>query len=43
MMQTVWSDADSFLDGFYGKKKDEKGGDNTHGIASELCMIRLVN
>ncbi|MDP9231043.1 MAG: family 20 glycosylhydrolase [Bacteroidota bacterium] len=29
MMQTVWSDAGSFLEGFYGKKKDEKGGDNT--------------
>ena len=29
MMQTVWSDADSFLDGFYGKKKDDKGGDST--------------
>lgn len=29
MMQTVWSDAGSFLDGFYTNKKDEKGGDNT--------------
>jgi hypothetical protein len=29
MMQTVWTDASSFLDGFYGKTKDEKGGDNT--------------
>ncbi len=29
MMQTVWSDAGSFLDGFYGNKKDDKGGDNT--------------
>src|SRR3954451_21282963 len=29
MMQTVWSDAHSFLDGFYGKKKDDKGGDST--------------
>jgi len=29
MMQTVWSDASSFLDGFYGKKKDNKGGTNT--------------
>jgi hypothetical protein len=29
MMQTVWSDAGAFLDGFYGKMKDEKGGDNT--------------
>ncbi len=29
MMQTVWSDAASFLVGFYGNKKDDKGGDNT--------------
>jgi hypothetical protein len=29
MMQTVWSGAGAFLDGFYGKMKDEKGGDNT--------------
>lgn len=29
MMQTVWSDAGSFLDGFYNNKKDEDGGDNT--------------
>ncbi len=29
MMQTVWSDAKSFLDGFYGNKKDEAQGDNT--------------
>lgn len=29
MMQTVWSDAGSFLDGFYGKTKDEKAGDET--------------
>ena len=29
MMQTVWSDAGSFLDGFYTNKKDDKGGDKT--------------
>lgn len=29
MMQTVWSDATSFMNGFYQKKKDDKGGDNT--------------
>jgi hypothetical protein len=29
MMQTVWSDAAPFLDGFYGNKKDDKGGDST--------------
>ena len=29
IVQTVWSDAGSFMDGFYGKKKDDKGGDDT--------------
>jgi hypothetical protein len=29
MMQTVWSGADDFLDGFYGRKVDDKAGDNT--------------
>jgi hypothetical protein len=29
MMQTVWSDAGSFLDGFYGIKKDDKANGNT--------------
>jgi hypothetical protein len=29
MMQTVWSDAGSFLDGFYGRKPDPEAGENT--------------
>jgi N-acetyl-beta-hexosaminidase len=29
IVQTVWSGAGPFMDGFYGNKKDEKGGDNT--------------
>ena len=29
IVQTVWSDAGTFMDGFYAKKKDDKGGDNT--------------
>jgi N-acetyl-beta-hexosaminidase len=29
MMQTVWSDAGSFMKGFYSNTKDEKGGENT--------------
>ncbi|MEO6220617.1 MAG: family 20 glycosylhydrolase [Ginsengibacter sp.] len=29
IIQTVWSDAGSFMDGFYKKKKDDKGGDKT--------------
>ncbi len=29
MMQTVWSDASSFIEGFYSQKKDQKGGGDT--------------
>jgi hypothetical protein len=29
IVQTVWSDPNSFMDGFYGKIKDEKAGENT--------------
>lgn len=29
MMQTVWSDTESFLDGFYNNKPDKNGGDKT--------------
>jgi hypothetical protein len=29
MVQTEWSSAGSFMDGFYNKKKDAKGGENT--------------
>lgn len=29
MMQTVWSPADAFLDEFYGRKVNEKSGENT--------------
>jgi len=29
VMQTEWSSPASFMDGFYGKKKDLQGGDNT--------------
>lgn len=29
MMQTVWSGAEAFLDGFYGINKNEKDGNNT--------------
>jgi hypothetical protein len=29
MMQTVWSGAEGFMDGYYGKTKDEKAGENT--------------
>jgi hypothetical protein len=29
MIQTVWSDPGNFMDGFYGKIKDEKAGEDT--------------
>ena len=29
IVQTVWSDAGSFMEGFYAKKKDDKGGNDT--------------
>lgn len=29
IMQTVWSDAGAFMEGFYAKKKDDMGGDDT--------------
>jgi hypothetical protein len=29
IVQTVWSDPVSFMDGFYGKTKDERAGENT--------------
>lgn len=29
IVQTVWSDADTFLQGYYGKKTDPAAGDNT--------------
>ena len=39
MMQTVWSDASSFMVGFYTQKKDPKGGDNTPWA----CFIALYD
>jgi hypothetical protein len=29
VMQTVWSDTKTFLDGYYGRTIDEKAGENT--------------
>jgi len=42
MMQTVWSDAASFLDGFYNKKKDDKGGDDT-AWNSFIALYEKIN
>lgn len=29
IIQTVWTSAENFMDGYYGDKKDQQGGDNT--------------
>ena len=42
IVQTVWSDAGSFMDGFYGQKKDEKGGDNTPWNSFTTLFARTV-
>ncbi|MEO8765546.1 MAG: family 20 glycosylhydrolase [Ginsengibacter sp.] len=39
MMQTVWSDASSFMNGFYTHQKDNKGGENTPWA----CFIGLYD
>lgn len=39
MMQTVWSDAGRFLEGFYANKRDTEGGQNT----SWNCFIALYD
>jgi hypothetical protein len=39
MMQTVWSGAGNFLDGFYGKKTADDGGDAT----AWKCFVEMYN
>ena len=41
IMQTEWSSPDSFMDGFYGNKKDQKGGDNTPWNCFRLTFARI--
>ena len=42
MMQTVWSGAGSFLDGFYGRKKEEKDGENTPAAPNTFGYWRMA-
>jgi hypothetical protein len=42
MVQTVWSDADSFLDEFYGRKKDEKAGENTASNCFRMMFDKIT-
>ncbi len=41
IMQTVWSGPDNFIEGYYGKKKDEKGGSNTAWHCFEAVFDRM--
>jgi len=42
MMQTVWSGAGDFLNGYYADKKDNKGGDNTPWACFK-AMFKKIN
>ncbi|MEP6684599.1 MAG: family 20 glycosylhydrolase [Parafilimonas sp.] len=43
MMQTVWSGAGEFLNGFYNNKKDENGGDNTSWNCFKTMFSKIDN
>ena len=43
MMQTVWSGADNFLDGYYADKKDEHGGNNTAWNCFKTMFKKIDN
>jgi hypothetical protein len=43
MMQTVWSGAGSFLDGFYADKKDGDGGNNTPWNCFKTMFNKIDN
>lgn len=41
IMQTVWSGPDNFIEGYYGKKKDDKGGTNTAWHCFEAVFDKI--
>jgi len=43
MMQTVWSDAGSFMKGFYANKPDNKGGENTPWHCFKALYKKIAN
>lgn len=43
MMQTVWSDAESFLDGFYGRKKNNKNDDKGNNKTPWDCFRSMYD
>jgi hypothetical protein len=40
ILQTVWSSAENFLDGFYNNKKDQQGGDNTDWNSFKVVFVK---
>jgi hypothetical protein len=40
IVQTVWSSAENFLDGFYNNKKDQQGGDNTDWNSFKAVFVK---
>ncbi len=43
MMQTVWSDAGSFMNGFYSREKDDKEGDNTPCACFRALYEKIIS
>ncbi|PSR54821.1 glycoside hydrolase [Adhaeribacter arboris] len=43
MMQTVWSGAEAFLDGFYGRKIDTEAGENTPWNTFRTMYAKIID
>jgi hypothetical protein len=41
IVQTVWSNPDNFMDGFYGKTKDEKAGEKTPWNTFRVAFTKI--
>ncbi len=41
ILQTVWTDAGTFIDGFYGDKPDEQGGTNTPWACFKVVFDKI--
>jgi hypothetical protein len=40
IIQTVWTSADNFMEGYYGNKKDKDGGDNTDWNSLKAIFVK---
>jgi hypothetical protein len=40
IIQTVWTSADNFMEGYYGNKKDRDGGDNTDWNSLKAIFVK---